>query len=100
MRVPYVWIALAVAALGSAANAAELIPMTRSRDVVVQSQSVSPPISRLADQDLGYSVLDHTGDFRGYRVHLTCFENGSFVQTYCSTKQYFASCPRAKIACR
>lgn len=100
MRTPFAWIAFAVAAFGSATNAADLTPMARSRGGVVLSQPVSPPISRVADQDLGYSVLDPTGGSRGFRVHLTCFENGRFVQTYCPTKQYFASCPKAEIACR
>jgi hypothetical protein len=101
MRTPYVWIALAVAALGPAANAADLTTMTRSPDAVVRGQPVSRPIVRLADQELGYSVLHDTGvSLRGYRVHLTCTLDGSFVQTFCPTTQYVATCPTAKIACR
>lgn len=100
MKTRYCWIALCIAAFSAPANAADPGTMTRSRDVVVVSPSASRPVARLADQELGYSVLHDTGvSSRGYRVHLTCSLDDSFVQTFCSTKQYFASCPRAKIAC-
>ena len=103
MKTRYRWIAFSIAAFTATApaNAADPVTISRSRNVVMVSPSVSPPIARLADQELGYSVLHDTGVLsRGYRVHLTCSLDDSFVQTFCPTKQYFASCPRAKIACR
>ena len=102
MGTRYVWIALGVAALSPAASAADLTTMMPTRNVVVQGPLVSRAIVRVADQELGYSVLHDTGGVssRGYRVHLTCTLDDSFVQTYCPTKQYFATCPRATVACR
>jgi hypothetical protein len=101
LRTPYVWITRVVAAVGSAANAADLITMTRSQDVVVQRQPVSRAITRLADQELGYLVLHDTGvSPRVYRAHLTCTMDESFVQTYFPTTQYIATCPRARLTCR
>ncbi len=100
MKRSYVWIALAAAALSTSATAADLTTMTRTRDTVIRSQPVSRPIVRLADQELGYSVLHDAGaSSRGYRVHLNCTLDDSFTQTYCPTTQYVATCPRAKIAC-
>ena len=100
MKTSYVWIALVAAAFSTAATAADLTTMTRSRDTVIRGQQTSRPIIRLADQELGYSVLHDTGpSSRGYRVHVTCTLDDSFMQTYCPTTQYVATCPRAKIAC-
>jgi hypothetical protein len=101
MRKSYLWsIAFAAAALGPAANAADFTPVLQSRDAAVRSQP-SRPIVRIADQELGYSVLHDTGpSSRSYRVHLSCTLDESFVQTFCPTTQYVATCPRARIACR
>jgi hypothetical protein len=93
MKIPYAWFALAICAVGSAVNAADLTSLGRGQ--------LDRPIARLADQELGYSVLHNTGSSaRGYRVHLTCTLDGSFLQTYCATKKYYASCPRAQIICQ
>jgi hypothetical protein len=93
MKMHCVWIALAIGTFGSAADAADLTIMRRGQ--------LDRPIARLADQELGYSVLHDAGpSSRGYRVHLTCTLDGSFLQTYCPTTKYYASCPRAQIACQ
>jgi hypothetical protein len=96
MRPSSIWIALAATALGSVANAADLAVVTRGQ------LQTSRPIVRLADQELGYSVLHDTlsPSPRGYRVHLTCTMDESFMQTHCPTTQYYASCPRAQIFCQ
>jgi len=100
MRTSLFPIALAACTLASAASAADLTVMTPSRQVVAV-QPLSRAIVRLADQELGYSVLHSTPDpRRGYRVHVTCTLDESFLQTYCPTTRYFASCPRAQITCR
>jgi len=60
-------------------------------------------IARLADQDLGYSVLHEPIGVvprRGYRVHVTCTITETFRQTYCPTPDYVAICPSATIICR
>jgi hypothetical protein len=93
MKTLYICLALATGALGSATNAAD--------STIVRRGELGRPIVRLANQELGYSVLHDTGpSSRGYRVHLTCTLDGSFSQTYCPTVRYFASCPRAQIACQ
>lgn len=102
MKTSYVWLALAAGALVSSANAADLVGLRQGRvSQVGQVVQVGRPIVRLADQELGYSVLHDTGvSSRGYRVHLTCTLDESFVQTYCPTTRYYASCPRAQIVCQ
>jgi hypothetical protein len=101
MKTPMIWIALAASSLATAANAADLTTMTRAPASVVRTQPVERPIIRLADQELGYSVLHRdVVSARGYRVHLNCTMDESFVQTYCPTTQYVATCPRATIACQ
>lgn len=60
-------------------------------------------IARLADQDLGYSVLHEPIGVvprRGYRVHVTCTITETFRQTYCPTPNYVAICPSATIICQ
>jgi hypothetical protein len=101
MKTPCLLIVLAAASLGPAAQAADVTLMTRGPTNVYRTQPVERPIVRLADQELGYSVL-HREDVsaRGYRVHLTCTMDESFVQTYCPTTQYVATCPRATISCQ
>ena len=100
MRNPVVAIVLAACTLAPAAHAADLTYVPRSRQAVAVQQ-LSRPIVRLADQELGYSVLHGTPDpRRGYRVHVTCTLDDSFMQTYCPTTAYFASCPRAQISCQ
>ena len=90
--------AFASGLMGSAALAADM-----STFIAVQSTRVQTtrPIARLADQGLGYSVLHDVPGVpqRGYRVHVTCAIDESFMQTYCPTPVYVSACPRARIVC-
>jgi hypothetical protein len=93
MKASYIWFAVAVGALGPVANAADLTG--------VRQGELGRPIVRLADQELGYSILHDAGALsRSHRVHLTCTLDGSFLQTYCPTMKYYASCPKAQIVCQ
>ncbi|MBF9196344.1 hypothetical protein [Microvirga terrestris] len=78
-------------------------PAALAADVGVRSSQVQTtrPIARLVDQGLGYSVLHDVPGVpqRGYRVHVTCAIDESFMQTYCPTPVYVSSCPRARISC-
>lgn len=100
MKTATICIALAASALASPVGAADLTRVTRHRQVEVRD--IGRPIVRIADQELGYSVLHDTPDapLRGYRVHVTCTLDDSFAQTYCPTTKYYASCPRARILCQ
>ena len=98
MRQLSIGTALAVVLLGSVAQAADATMVTRA------GLSPLPPglaISRLADQGLGYSVLHDVPGVpqRGYRVHVTCAIDETFMQTYCATPAYASYCPRARIVC-
>ncbi|MBM6579097.1 hypothetical protein ILT44_02790 [Microvirga sp. BT689] len=90
--------AFASGLLGSAALAADMTAVTGVQSARVQS---TRPIARLADQGLGYSVLHDVPGVpqRGYRVHVTCAIDESFMQTYCPTPVYVSACPRARITC-
>ncbi len=97
MKLRAVYAALAALCLGSTAHGADFTVTTRVQRV----QETARPIARLADQGIGYSVLHDTGSpQRPYRVHVTCTITETFVQTYCPTPQYVATCPTAAIACR
>ncbi|MBB3020207.1 hypothetical protein FHR70_003288 [Microvirga lupini] len=89
---------VATGLLGSAALAADVTTIVGVRSSQVPTTRA---IARLADQGLGYSVLhDVPGvPLRGYRVHVTCAIDESFMQTYCPTPVYVSSCPRARITC-
>jgi hypothetical protein len=60
------------------------------------------PVARLADQDLGYSVIYPNSGSRNprYRVLVTCTERGGFSTTFCPAPKYVAVCPIARIICR
>jgi hypothetical protein len=90
--------AFATGLMGSAALAADVTALTGVQSSRVQT---TRPIARLADQGLGYSVLHDAPSVpqRGYRVHVTCAIDESFMQTYCPTPVYVSSCPRARITC-
>ena len=90
--------ALAAGLLGSAAQGADVTGVTGVRSSRIQPDR---PISRLADQGLGYSVLHETPGIpqRSYRVHVTCAIDESFMQTYCPTPVYVSYCPSARIVC-
>jgi hypothetical protein len=95
--------AFASGLMGSAALAADMTAVIGVQSTRIQSAWVQTtrPIARLADQGLGYSVL-HDGpgvSQRGYRVHVTCAIDESFMQTYCPTPVYVSACPRARITC-
>ncbi|MBB4038616.1 hypothetical protein GGR34_000245 [Microvirga flocculans] len=98
MRQLLIGTASAAALMGTAAHGADVGYVTRSQAGWVQPGHA---IARLADEGIGYSVLHDTPDVfrRGYRVHVTCTIDETFVQTYCPTPAYLASCPRARIAC-
>jgi hypothetical protein len=82
---------------GSAAQSADVTRVSRTVTQIQPDRS----LARLADQGLGYSVLHDVPGVpqRSYRVHVTCAIDESFMQTYCPTPQYVASCPRARIDC-
>ncbi|MCG7393098.1 hypothetical protein MHY87_09290 [Microvirga sp. ACRRW] len=88
------------------AHAADLghVTVTRTTRVSRMTPIVTErAIARLADQDLGYSVLhEPIGGVpqRGYRVHVTCTITETFRQTYCPTPAYVATCPDARIICQ
>ena len=88
---------VAVFLTGSAAQSADLTRGTRTIARIQPDRA----LARLADQGLGYSVLHDVPGVpqRSYRVHVTCAVDESFMQTYCPTPQYVASCPSARIAC-
>jgi hypothetical protein len=90
--------AFASGLMGSAALAADMTAVIGVQSSRVQ---ITRPIARLADQGLGYSVLHDVPGVpqRGYRVHVTCAIDESFMQTYCPTPVYVSTCPRARIAC-
>jgi hypothetical protein len=93
MKAHSLWLAASASLLCSQPQAADAVA---SRQVLLDR-----PIARLADQELGYSVLHDSGpSLRGYRVHVTCTLTGRFAQTYCPTTRYVASCPRAEIICQ
>jgi len=93
MKTPSVWIVLTIGMFGSVADAADL--------VTVRQGQPGRTVVRIADQELGYSVLHDTGSSsRGYRVHLTCTMDESFAQTSCPTVRYHTSCPKARIVCQ
>ena len=90
--------AFACGLMGPAALAADMTTIIGVQSTRVQT---TRPIARLANQGLGYSVL-HDGPGvpqRGYRVHVTCAIDESFMQTYCPTPVYVSACPRARISC-
>jgi hypothetical protein len=84
--------------MGSAALAADMTAVIGVQSTRIQT---TQPIARLADQGLGYSVLHDVPGIpqRGYRVHVTCAIDESFMQTYCPTPVYVSACPRARIIC-
>jgi hypothetical protein len=104
MKHTLIWTALAAGLLSTAAQSADLTVTTRIQAARVQASRIPADraIARLAEQGLGYSVLHDTPGLpqRSYRVHVTCAIDESFVQTYCPTAQYVASCPSAKIVCQ
>ncbi len=87
----------AVVLAGTAAQSADFTRVTRTFVRTAPDRA----LARLADQGLGYSVLHDVPGVpqRSYRVHVTCAIDESFMQTYCPTTQYVASCPRARIDC-
>lgn len=102
-------IGIALVAAGLAAQAAEAADLGRTTSVraarMTRITPVTPEraIARLADQDLGYSVLhEPVGEVpqRGYWVHVTCTITETFRQTYCPTPNYVAVCPSATIICQ
>ena len=98
MRQLLIGTALASGLMGSAAMAADTTTVIGAQTSRVQA---TRPIARLADQGLGYSVLHDVPGVpqRGYRVHVTCAIDESFMQTYCPTPVYVSYCPSAHIVC-
>ncbi|MBA1155502.1 hypothetical protein [Microvirga mediterraneensis] len=98
MKQVLIGIALAAGLVGSAAQAADLMTVSRFEATRIQPGRA---IARLADQGLGYSVLHDapSGPQGFYRVHVTCAIDESFMQTYCPTPVYASYCPRARIYC-
>ena len=98
MKQLLVGMALAAGLVGPAALAADVTTAVGGRS---SQAPVTRPLARLADPGLGYSVLHDVprAPQRGYRVHVTCAIDESFMQTYCPTPVYVASCPRARITC-
>ena len=91
----------AVAALGLSLwrSGAGAFGLTMEQFTAVVDGRAVPMTARLADEGLGYSVLQDLPDSRGrYRVHVTCRE-GRHVRAACPTPAYLAYCPIAKIAC-
>ena len=90
--------AFAFGLIGAEAMAADMTTVIGVQSTRVQA---TRPIARLADQGLGYSVLHDVPGVpqRGYRVHVTCAIDETFMQTYCPTPVYVSTCPRARITC-
>jgi hypothetical protein len=95
-------IRLAMAALmaGLMHTGAGALDLTEERfDARIGGRAV-PVTARLAEEGLGYSVLQGVPDRRGrYLVHVTCRE-GRHARAACPTPVYAAICPTARIACR
>ncbi len=107
MKLHMMGIALAAGILAQeAAHAADMGRVGVNRSTRVSRMTPIVPeraIARLADQDLGYSVLHEPIGVvprRGYRIHVTCTITETFRQTYCPTPAYVALCPNATIICR
>jgi hypothetical protein len=103
MKFRLIGVVLAAGALSATASAADLGVLMQRR-AQVQSSQIQPSYAaaRIVDQGLGYSVVHQPTGLspRPYRVHATCTIDESFMQTYCPTPAYYASCPRAQIVCR
>ncbi|WP_243369467.1 hypothetical protein [Microvirga solisilvae] len=104
MKLQMMGIALvATGLLAQGALAADMARVTVTRTARITPVVPERAIARLADQDLGYSVLHApigAAPVRGYRVHVTCTITETFRQTYCPTQAYIAICPSATIICR
>jgi len=106
MKLQMMGVALVAGFLAQGAWAADMgqTTVTRTTRVTRIAPLVAErAIARLADQDLGYSVLHEPIGVvppRGYRVHVTCTITETFRQAYCPTPDYVAICPSATIICR
>jgi len=107
MKLQMMGVALVAGLLAQeAAYAADMGQLSVTRTTRVTRVTPIVPeraIARLADQDLGYSVLHEPIGVvpqRGYRIHVTCTITERFRQTYCPTPAYVATCPDARIICQ
>lgn len=105
MKLQVMGAVLVAGLLARQASAADMTYRTVTRTSRVTYAAPLIPeraIARLAEQDLGYSVLYEPLGVpqRGYRVQVTCTITETFRQTYCPTPAYVATCPNAIIACQ
>jgi hypothetical protein len=93
-------LAMAALTLGLMQTGASAFDLTEERfDARIGGRAV-PVTARLAEEGLGYSVVQGVRDRRGrYLVHVTCRE-GRHARAACPTPVYTAACPTARIACR